>query len=117
MPTPNEDIVWRILTANGRDIVCRRAVETAWATVKDGYPEKVWWRRKSTRAAVMWEHSVNNAAGAFDGADGARVIPHHDTASFVFDDTVLLRFKKASIQLHTANYPTFLASLFHRHDF
>ena len=64
----------------------------------------------------MWEHSVESAVNLFSDAPGVKVVPHHDTASFIFDDTVLVRFKKASIQLHTSNVPTFLSSLFHRHE-
>lgn len=116
MPIPDEEIVRRVFSANGRESACRLAVENAWTTVKDGYPERVWWRRKSTRAGLMWEHSVNNAASLLESDSGVRVVPHHDTSSFIFDDIVLARFKKASIQLHTHNYPTLLATLFHQHD-
>jgi hypothetical protein len=45
-----------------------------------------------------------------------RVVNHYDTTSIIFDDTVLLRCKKASIELYTANYPTPLAESFHRHN-
>ncbi len=116
MPTPDLDVVRRVLAKNGRDMICRRAVEDAWEGVKAGYPQRVWWRRKSTSAGVMWEHSVDNAAGALIDDKGVQVVPHHDTASIIFDDLVLLRFKKASIQLYTANFPTYLSTLFHRHQ-
>ena len=116
MPMPDEDTVRRVLSVNDRGAACRRAVEQAWRTVKQGYPEKVWWRRKSTRAALVWEHSVNNVVAAFDDDKGVRVVSHHDTTSFIFDDTVFLRLKKASIDLHTNNYPTLLAQFFHRHE-
>lgn len=116
MPTPSEEIVRRVLSINGREAACRRAVDDAWATVQQKYPERAWWRRKSTRAHLIWEHSVNNAIDAFDVDSGVHVVQHHDTASFIMDDTVLLRFKKADIQLKTRNYPTLLAKLFHRHE-
>lgn len=116
MPIPDEDVVRRVLAANGRESACRLAVENAWETVKEKYPEQAWWRRRSTRAALMWEHSVNNAVIALESDTGVKVIPHNDTSSFIFDDTVLVRFKKASIQLHTSNYPTLLARQYHRHD-
>jgi hypothetical protein len=115
MSTPVEEVVRHVLAKNGRDTACRRAVDDAWATLKAGYPEKVWWRRRSTRAAVMWEHSVDNVVGALADDKGVRVVRHYDTTSIIFDDTVLLRCKKASIQLYTANFPTPLARAFHRH--
>jgi hypothetical protein len=115
MPIPIQEVVRRVLAKNGRDIACRRAVNEAWAVVKAGYPEKVWWRRRSTRAAVMWEHSVDNVAAALADDKEVRVVRHYDTTSIIFDETVLLRCKKASIQLFTANYPTPLARAFHQH--
>lgn len=116
MPVPDEDVVRRVLAVKDRDVLCRQAVEDAWKIIKEGYPERAWWRRKSTSRALMWEHSVNNAVAAFESDSGVRVIPHNDTASLLFDDIVFARFKKASIQLHTSNYPTLLALMFHRHD-
>jgi hypothetical protein len=64
----------------------------------------------------MWEHSVQNAISAFTADDGCKAIPHDDTLSFVFDQLVLVRFKKADIELKSRSYPTFLAQLFHNHD-
>ena len=113
MPVPDKDVVRRVLATNDRDIACHNAVKSAWAAVKSKYQEQAWWRRKSTTAAVMWEESVNNAIDVFDRAPGVHIVRHHDTVSFVFQDTVLARFKRASIKLHTANYPTPLAKLFH----
>jgi hypothetical protein len=43
------------------------------------------------------------------------IVPHHDTMSFIFDDAVLVRLKKADMALRTRNYPTELAQLFHEH--
>lgn len=50
------------------------------------------------------------------GDSGCKPVPHDDTVSFVFDQLVLVRFKKADIELKSRNYPRFLASLFHVHD-
>lgn len=44
-----------------------------------------------------------------------KIISHHDTVSFIFDDSVLLRFKKADIALRTSNVSTELADLFDDH--
>ena len=115
MQKPNQEVVQRILAKDGRGEACRRAIESAWAVVQEKYSDSAWWRRKSTRRALMWEHSVQTAIDVLTDMPGVRVITHHDTASFLFDDTVLVRLKKASLQLHTSNYPTFLAQLFHQH--
>jgi hypothetical protein len=116
MPAPNENLVRRVLAKNGRDLACRKAVETAWSTVRGTYPGQTWFRRKSTRAALVWEHSVDNLVSAFDGDRGVKVVRHYDTASIIFDQILLLRCKKANIQLHTRNYPTLLARMFHEHQ-
>jgi hypothetical protein len=116
MQRPSKDLVERTLAIDGRGEACRRAVEKAWNIVGAKYPDAAWWRRKSTRRSLMWEHSVESAISALGDLPGVRVISHHDTASFLFDDIVLLRFKKASLELRTSNYPTFLAQLFHQHE-
>lgn len=115
MPTPKKSVVEQVLQTNDRDIRCRAAVESAWDHCR-GVTDRAWWRRKSTTAALMWEHSVDNAVKAMDGDRGLKVIAHQDTTSFLFDDAVLLRFKRAGLSLMTRNYPTALANLFHRHE-
>jgi hypothetical protein len=114
LPTPNQDTVRRALES--RAVVIRTAVEAAWTTVLNDYPDLAWWRRKTTRAALVWEYAVQNAIQAFADDSGVRVVRHHDTVSFVIDDLVLVRFKKANIELKSSNYPTFLATLFHDHQ-
>jgi hypothetical protein len=114
MPTPDEATVKTVLQENDRDIRCREAIEQAWAHCQ-GLGDRAWWRRKSTTAAIMWEHSVANAVEALESDNGAKVIAHQDTTSFIFDDTVFLRFKRAGLSLLTSNYPTQLANLFHSH--
>lgn len=116
MPTPNEDLVRSVLGKNDRDRLIRRAVSDAWAGFLARYPERAWWRRKSTRAALVWEHSVENAIRALEGDGGFTPVPHDDTVSFVFDQVVLVRFKKADLELRSSNVPTGRASLFHAHD-
>jgi hypothetical protein len=116
MPTPILEIVREALAKNGRDALCRRAVDEAWTALNDGYPGKVWWRRRSTRAAIMWEHSIDNVVGALADDKDVRVVRHYDTTSIILDEKVLLRCKKASIQLFTANYLTPLACAFHQHN-
>ncbi len=114
MPTPDEATVRAVLQTNDRDIRCREAIEQGWNHCQS-LSDRAWWRRKSTTAAIMWEHSIANAVEALDGDAGARVIAHQDTTSFIFDDTVFLRFKRAGLSLMSSNYPTRLADLFHAH--
>ncbi len=116
MPVPDEATVKSVLAKHGRDSLCRGAVEDAWAIVRKNYPDVAWWRRKSTRAGIMWEQSVQNVIAALDGTPDVKIISHHDTVSIIFDDLVLARLKKASIQLRTSNYPTPMAQLFHQHQ-
>lgn len=116
MPIPNEPLVKSVLAVGGRGSIIRRAVDDAWQSFHEKYPERAWWRRKSTRAALLWEHSVQNAIAGLEGDVGCKPIPHDDTVSFVFDQSVLVRFKKADIELRTRNYPTFLSNLFHSHE-
>lgn len=116
MPTPDEATVREILMKRDRGMRLRSALADAWSAFTSSYPDRAWWRRKSTRAGLVWEHAVKNAVAAFAEDDDARPVPHHDTMSFVFDDLVLLRIKKASIELMSSNVQTFLASLFHDHQ-
>lgn len=114
MPIPDQNLVEQVLQANDRDVRCREAVEQAWDHCRS-LADRAWWRRKSTSAALMWEYSVNNAVAAFADDPGVKVIAHQDTTSFIFDDKVLLRFKRAGLSLMSSNYPTSLANLFHSH--
>lgn len=116
MPTPDESLVRSVLSKNNRDKLIRGAVSDAWATFLEHYPERAWWRRKSTRAAVVWEYSVENAIRSLEADPGVKAVPHDDTVSFVFDQLVLVRFKKADLELRSSNVPTLLSSLFHAHE-
>lgn len=115
MPTPHQPTVRHLLKERGRDLIIRQAIEDAWATVK-GMPGRAWWRRKTTTAELVWEHMIENViAGLADDRD-VRVVTHHDTVSFIIGDTVLMRMKKADLQLRTKNYPTAQATLFYAHE-
>lgn len=115
MPIPHQPTVRQLLKEHGRDRIIRQAVEDAWASVK-AMPGRAWWRRKTTTAELVWEHMIENVvAGLADDKD-VRVVTHHDTVSFIIGDTVLMRMKKADLQLRTKNYPTAQASLFHAHE-
>ena len=116
MAVPDEGVVREVLARHDRDVLCRRAVEDAWNTVKREYPNRAWYRRKSTTRALVWEHSVENAVDFVGEAPGVTIIPVKDTFSFLFDDSVLVRFKKANTQFLSSNYPTLSALLFHKND-
>ena len=116
MPVPDKALVQRVLTQHDRDIVCRQAIEAGWKAVKEKHPDLAWWRRKGTRAHVMWENTVDLAINSLADKPGVKHIPHYDTASFLFDDSVLARFKVATVGLLTSNYPTPLARLFDHHE-
>jgi hypothetical protein len=115
MPTPDKSMVQRVLARDDRDQICRKAIEIGWQAVLD-QPDRAWWRRRTTSADVMWENTVKAAVDLFEGQPGVTTIPHHDTMSFIFDDTVLARFKLADVSLMTKNYPTPLANLFDHHE-
>jgi len=116
MPTPIDSVVRETVRKNDRAILLRRATTDAWQTLAEKYPDRAWWRRKSTRAAIVWEEAVNNAIAALSKDKGAHVVRHFDTVSFILDDTVLVRLKKADMELQSRNVQTVLSSLFHRHD-
>ena len=116
MPKPDETIVRQVLAENGRDALLRAAMLNGWGDLKEKQPDRAWWRRRATRAALVWEYSVNHAIDAFKDDKGVQVVPHFDTISFIMDDAVLVRLKKADLELKSSNYPTLLASLFHHHD-
>ncbi|HEX8534645.1 MAG TPA: hypothetical protein VF662_10790 [Allosphingosinicella sp.] len=116
MPVPDRETIVALIERGDRDIRCRLAIEEAWATVKSKYDSLAWFRRKSTARALMWEYSVQGVIAALQEDRDIRAVPHHDTVSFIIQDKVLMRLKKADNQLVTKNYPTPLAGLFHRHE-
>lgn len=75
-----------------------------------------WWRRKSTRRGIFWENAVNKLIELTADDPQRQVVRHHDTVSFIFEDAVLVRLKKADMALRTSNYPTEQAQLFHEHQ-
>ena len=111
MAKPIESEVRSILRKNGRGLAFRNAYLQAWKEFEEKYPDRAWWRRKTTRAHLIWEYAVKFAIDAL--GDDVTVIPHHDTVSFILDDKVLIRIKKADAELKSRNYPTQLALLFH----
>jgi len=68
-----------------------------------------------TRRAIFWENAVNKLIELTADDPGLHVDRHDDTISFIFDDAVLVRLKKADMALRTSNIPTAQARLFHDH--
>lgn len=99
------------LLKNSRGEALRSALLGAWGELEANYPDRAWWRRKGTRAAIVWELAVKRAIEAL--ASDAAVVSHNDTVSLIFDDRLLVRFKKADMELRSRNYPTMAAQLFH----
>ncbi|MEI9996792.1 MAG: hypothetical protein WDM91_19490 [Rhizomicrobium sp.] len=112
MAKPVESIVRNTLADNGRVSKLQAAIEYGWARAK-AHPDHLKFRRGCTRASLMWEATVEKAIELFAGDHGVHVDEHFDTVSFIFDGLVLVRFKKADAKLHSSNYPTLLAELFH----
>ena len=116
MAIPDETVVREVLDRQNRGTLCRRAVEDALTRVNGDYPNLSWYRRKSTKRALVWEHSVENAIAALGDSRGVSIVHKDDTCLFVLDDTVVLKFKKANRQLISSNYPTISSLFFHKHD-
>lgn len=115
MPTPDRDAVQEILARNDRDLKVRTAISQAWSDVQAKYPDRAWFRRASTVRALMWEHSVDHVMGVVGDDAGLASIQHYDTASFIAEDKILFRLKKADRKLFSSNYPTPLSSMFDQH--
>lgn len=115
MPIPDQAVVRETLAKHGRDVAIYKAMDTGWDIVRKRFPDQARWRRKSTRAGLVWEYGVDSLIESMAGGPGVHIASHHDTVSFVFDDLVLVRLKKASVELQSSNYPTDLATAFHDH--
>ena len=70
-------------------------------------------RFSRTRAAVIWERMIDRAITAFDSIPGIRHIEKFQTVSFIIDNYVLFRFKKANSKYLSHNIQTKLALAFH----
>jgi len=108
--------VQQVLAKNGRGRKFRQAVEHGWASRK-AHPGNAAWIRKTTRAHVVWEGTIKKAEELLlDDDDGVEVCPHCDTISFICDDAVLVRIKKADASLRSSNVKTALSDLFDDHE-
>lgn len=108
MPRPLKEYVQQVLAERGRGEKIREAFTHANAVV-NAMAQSPTWRRKGTRRALFWEEAVGKLIELTVDDLGLHIVEHHDTISFIFDDDVLVRLKKANISLQTSNYPTQLA--------
>lgn len=115
VPKPNLEFVKSVLTKNNRGIELRDAIQYAWDSRLD-HPRAGRWRRKTTRAHVVWEDTVDKAVETVAIKPGVMAHPHNDTVSFIFDDCVLVRCKKADLMLRSKNVRTGLSDLFDDHS-
>ena len=102
---------WPRMTVKPRFL---RAAHDAW-TAYLLHEDRGWYRRKTTGAHIVWEHWVAGLIDVFSDDPGVFVLEHHDTISFIFDDSVLARAKRADRSLRTSNAQTELSDLFHDH--
>lgn len=115
MPKPLQDFFKQVLAEHDRGDKIRQSFDFAMAKVSK-MPDNALWRRVGTRRALMWEYSVDKLIELTAKDRGLRRLDHHDTVSFIWDEAILVRLKKASMSLHTSNYPTPMADLFDNHD-
>lgn len=116
MPLPLYDFVMQTLLENDRAKKIHLAIQQAWASTIDKYPERGRWRRKATFRNILWEIAIRELQTLEDRDPDFKCVLHKDTASFILENEVLIRFKHADISLVTANYPTCEASAFDNHD-
>lgn len=115
MPTPLHDYVQHVMLERGRGIHLYQAVKSAWDEATESYPERSRWQRKSTFRGIVWETAVRKIGElSFEDPD-FKVVYHRDTASFIVEDAVLIRFKHGDLELSTSNFPTAEAKDFDNH--
>jgi hypothetical protein len=111
---PLQEFCQQVIAENDRGWKIRQAMHFGSDAVNVD-ADNGWWRRKSTRRAIFWENAVNKLVELTADDRACQVVRHHDTVSFIFDDAVLVRLKKADMALRTSNIPTTHAQLFHDH--
>lgn len=114
MSKPLKEFVQQVLAEHNRGEYLRQAMAYADEMVRALAVSAIC-RRKGTRRALFWEFAVDKFIELSQSDPGLHVQEHHDTVSFIFDQEILVRFKKADIGLHSSNYPTPTAELFHEH--
>lgn len=114
MARPLEEFVQQVLAEHGRGWKLLQALQFGNSAVLSD-ADSGWWRRTSTRRHIFWENAVNKLVELLADDPDCQIIEHHDTVSFLFEQVVLVRLKKADLALRTSNFPTPQAQLFHEH--
>lgn len=112
MVAPAREIVEPELAGLSQQIV--EIVLDAWTDWRES-PHAAVWRCKRSRAGFVWEQMIERAHSEFAFEVGVRILNGRETFSFLVNDRVLFRFKKADESGMTSNYPTQLALAFHEH--
>jgi len=89
LPLPYEPTVRAILAA--REPLILGAVLAGWQDYQRG-PDANRWRRKSSRAALVWERTIEHLIDGLIDDSGVHILEHHDTVSFVVDDQDLFGY-------------------------
>lgn len=115
MAAPQKELFESVLDKYGRKDAVHRAVIGGWEDYKAS-SEYEKWKRKGTRASIVWERMVDRALDDLYDQEGVQVLEKDDTVSLIFDEKLFLRFKKGSNKKLSSNYPTQLALSYHKHD-
>ena len=115
MPLPLKEFVHQVLLERRRNVVFYDAIRAGWADYLS-QENRGRWRRRATGANIIWEGAVDYAIRNFLDDPQVFVLPHDDTVSFIIEDAVLLRIKRADHSLKSSNYPTETALLFDDHE-
>lgn len=113
MPIPNQATVKPIIDEIRGEIVS--AIHDAWDDWMAS-PYVGVWRCKRSRANFLWEQIIGKAHSALLALPSIHVIEGIGTMTFLVQDQVLFRFKKADDAGRTANVATQAAIDFHDHD-
>lgn len=93
----------------------RSVVTQAWEDWKAN-PLAPQLQHRRVRAGCIWNQFIAGARRAFNGSRDVRVTTLREWEGLLFHDRVFVRFKKASAQLLSRNYPTPLALEFHNSE-
>lgn len=115
MSVPEQAVVREVLSRNDRERKIHEAASGGWIDYQNS-SEAGHWRRKGTRAAIVWERMVDRAIAGFLDDQGVVPIEVNDSVHFLIDDTVVFRFKKGDSGRLSRNYPTQTALSLHRHE-
>lgn len=115
MSVPQEAVVREVLGRQSRDKHIHAAARGGWVDYTHS-SDAGRWRRKGTRASIVWERMVDRAINSLLPDRGVVSLEKNDSILFIADDAVVFRFKKGDGNRFSKNYPTETALLFHQHE-